>query len=64
MKNEILEEVWRVRDRFSKKHNYSLNAMVAALQEQEKSAPNPVVDRRPEAPNKTIQAAPGGAPDG
>lgn len=46
MKNEILEELWRSRDAFAQRHNYDLDAMVAALQEVERRHPEKVVDRR------------------
>ena len=44
MKNEILEEVWKARDEFAKKHDYDLNAMVVSLQEAEKQPWSKVVD--------------------
>ena len=46
MKNEILEEVWRNRDEFAKRHNYDLKAMVETLKEREKHSPRRIVDRR------------------
>jgi len=54
MKNEILSEVWRNRDEFAKRHNYDLNAMVATLQEMERHPWSTIVDRRKEAPNKSL----------
>jgi hypothetical protein len=54
MKNEILEEVWRNRDDFARKHGYDIDAMVAALQESEQNSLNIVVDRRKQEPNKRM----------
>jgi hypothetical protein len=52
MKNEILEEVWRNRDEFARKHNYDLDAMVSALQEMERHPLSEVVDRRKGTPTE------------
>jgi hypothetical protein len=46
MKNEILEEVWRNRDEFARKCNYDIDAMVKALQENERQSNKILVDRR------------------
>ena len=56
MRDEILEEVWRVRDAFAKRHDYNLDAMVAELQEMERHSLNPVVDRGKQEPDKEIQS--------
>ncbi len=45
MRNEILEEVWRNRDAFAKRHNYDLDAMVKELRELERHALGPLVNR-------------------
>jgi len=55
MKNELLEEVWRNRDEFAKRHNYSIDAMVAALKKMERHPLSRIVDRRKGVPNKRIQ---------
>jgi hypothetical protein len=44
MRDEILEEVWRARDEFAKKHNYDIRAMVATLQEKERKSGRKIVD--------------------
>jgi len=51
MRDEILEEIWRARDAFAKRHNYDLAAMVAELRDRERHPWNPVVDRRKKAPS-------------
>jgi hypothetical protein len=45
MKNEILEEVWRVRDAFAKRHHYDLDSMVAELRKMERKPLGPIVSR-------------------
>ncbi len=60
MKNEFLEEVWRSRDEFARKHNYDLDAMVAALKEMERHSLGEVVDRsRGAAKNEGYRQRPG-----
>jgi len=54
MKNDILEEVWRNRDQFAKRHNYDLDAMVVELREMERHPWSPVVDRRKQTPDKRL----------
>jgi len=54
MRNEILEEVWINRDEFAKEHNYDLDEIVSSLQEMEKHPLSTVIDRREEAPNKSL----------
>lgn len=55
MKNEILQEVWRNRDEFAKEHNYDLDAMVAALQEMEKTSLTQTVDLRKQISSKPVE---------
>ena len=50
MKNEILEEVWKAREEFSRKHNYDIKTMVAALQEAEKHPLSRVVEKKTPEP--------------
>ena len=54
MNNEILEEVWRIRDEFAKRHNYDLDAIVATLQEAEQRPWTVVVDGPGKKPNHAI----------
>ena len=44
--DEIIEEVWRNRDAYAKKHHNNLDEIVADLREREKAHPNQIVDRR------------------
>ena len=55
MKNDIIEEVWRNRDEFAKRHNYNLDDMVAELQKSEENPFSRLVDRRKLAPNQTLE---------
>ena len=49
MKNEILQEVWRNRDEFTREHNYDIDAMVTTLKEMERQSLSQTVDRRDQA---------------
>jgi hypothetical protein len=44
--DEIIAEVWRNRDAYTKKHHNNLDEIVADLREREKTHPNQIVDRR------------------
>lgn len=44
MKDEILEEVWRVKDALAAKYNYSVAAMFADLRAREKTSGRHYVD--------------------
>jgi len=52
MVDEILEEVWRNRDDFARRHNYDLDAMVAEIKEMERQSWSPLINREKETPNK------------
>ncbi len=56
MKNEILEEVWRSRDEFARKHDYDIHSMVIELQKMESHSSIKLVDRRKGMPNKATEA--------
>lgn len=38
MKNEILEEIWQVKDALAAKHNYNVDAMFRDLRKREKTS--------------------------
>ncbi|MCD4728833.1 MAG: hypothetical protein K8R46_14335 [Pirellulales bacterium] len=44
--DEIIEEVWRVRDEYVKQHHYSLDEIVADLRRRQAEHPSRTVDRR------------------
>ncbi len=44
--DEILEEVWRNRDAYVKKHHNSLEEIVEDLRRREREHPERIVDRR------------------
>ena len=56
MRNEILEEVWRNRDEFARRHNYDLDAIVAELREIEREPGTVVVDREHQAGKAVAQS--------
>jgi len=52
MADEILQEVWKHRDAFAKRHGYNLDTMVTVLRELERRHPDVVVDRRKKGSKK------------
>jgi hypothetical protein len=44
MKNEILEEVWRVKDEMAKKYDFNIDKMVKGLRKSEKEHKERTVD--------------------
>jgi len=50
--DEILREVWRVRDAFAKRHRYNLDSMVEELRQMERQSSNKLVDRSAETIQK------------
>jgi hypothetical protein len=59
MRNEILDEVWRSRDAFARRHNYDLDAMVAELREMERRPLTHIVDRSEPATRPLSPPEPG-----
>jgi len=45
-KDEIIAEVWRMRDAYAKKHHHSLDEIMWDLQNRQKKSPLKLVDRR------------------
>jgi hypothetical protein len=44
MKNEILKEIWAVKDAFAAKHHYSIDELFRDLREREKTSGHRYVD--------------------
>ncbi|MBN1515710.1 hypothetical protein JXA32_03980 [Candidatus Sumerlaeota bacterium] len=44
--DEIISEVWRHRDDYAKKHQYSLKKMIADLKKRQKRPFTRIIDRR------------------
>jgi hypothetical protein len=51
-RDEVIEEVWRIRDEYVKRHHYSLDEIVEDLRRREAEHPARIVDRRPQQPGK------------
>jgi hypothetical protein len=49
-RDEVIEEVWRIRDEYVKQHHYNLDEIVADLQCRQSEHPSRVVDRRRQQP--------------
>ena len=48
--DEVIKEVWRIRDEYVKQHHYSLEEIVEDLQRRQAEHPSRIVDRRPQRP--------------
>ncbi|MBC8553860.1 MAG: hypothetical protein H8D23_29975 [Candidatus Brocadiales bacterium] len=44
MKNEIMEELWKVKDQVASEHGYDIHRLVNELREKEKDAKVSIVD--------------------
>jgi hypothetical protein len=45
-RDEIIAEVWRIRDAYAKKHHHDLDEIMKDLQRRQKKSPLKFVDRR------------------
>jgi hypothetical protein len=52
-KDEIIAEVWRIRDAYVEKHHHNLDEMVRDLQERQKTRGSKMVDRRKRRPDQS-----------
>ena len=46
MSDEIIEELWRIKNSIARKHDYEIESLVAHLQTKQRSAGQQVVDLR------------------
>ena len=53
-KDEIINEVWENRKKFSEEHNHDIDAMVRDLEKRQNRSGRILVDRR-KSPDKTAQ---------
>ena len=44
MSDEIIEELWRIKDSIAREHGYNIEALVAYLQSKEKAEGRQIVD--------------------
>ena len=44
--DEVIREVWRIRDAYLSEHNHDLSRMVADLEARQRRSHRPLVDRR------------------
>ena len=44
MTDEIIEELWRIKDNIARDHGYNLDTLVAYLRSKERSGDHPVID--------------------
>lgn len=45
-RDEIIEEVWRIRDEYVKQHHYNLDEIVEDLRRRQAEHPSRIVDQR------------------
>jgi hypothetical protein len=55
-RDEIIAEIWRIRDAYAARHHNSLNEMVADLRERQKRPGCKLVDRREKGSKPTSTA--------
>ena len=51
MKNEILEELWRIKDQVAREYEYDIDKLAKRLRDKEKEAKAPVVDLSSNVPS-------------
>ena len=49
-RDEVIEEVWRIRDEYVKQHHHSLDEIVEDLRRRQAEHPSRIVDRRQQPP--------------
>lgn len=52
-RDEVIEEVWRIRDEYVARHHHSLDEIVADLRRRQAEHPERIVDRRRQPPTET-----------
>jgi hypothetical protein len=53
-RDEVIEEVWRIRDAYVEQHHHSLDEIVADLRRRQAEHPERIVDRRPQPPTEVL----------
>jgi hypothetical protein len=51
--DEVIDEVWRIRDEYVKQHHYSLDEIVEDLRRRQAEHPSKIVDRRQQRTQET-----------
>jgi hypothetical protein len=64
-RDEVIEEVWRIRDEYVKQHHFSLDEIVEDLHRRETGQSSRIVDRRqpPSVENASSGGEPGTKPE-
>lgn len=52
-RDEVISEVWKIRDEYSAEHHYNLKEIVADIQQQQKLTDTQLVDRRKKIKQET-----------
>ena len=50
-RDEVIEELWRIRDEYAKQHHYNLDEIVEDLQRRQAEHPERIIDRRRSRPD-------------
>jgi hypothetical protein len=53
--DEVIDEVWRIRDEYVKQHHHSLDEIVEDLRRRQAEHPSRIVDRRQQRPRESSQ---------
>ena len=54
-RDEVIEEVWRIRDEYAKEHHNNLDEIVEDLRRRQAEHPSRIVDRRRQHPVENAQ---------
>ncbi len=57
-RDEVIDEVWRIRDEYVKQHHYSLDEIVEDLRRRQAEHPSRIVDRRQQRPIENLRSGP------
>jgi hypothetical protein len=57
-RDEVIEEVWRIRDEYVKQHHFSLDEIVEDLRRRQAEHPSRIVDRRQQRSIENLQKEP------
>jgi hypothetical protein len=57
-RDEVIEEVWRIRDDYVKRHHHSLDEIVEDLRRRQAEHPSMIVDRRQQPPTENLRREP------
>jgi hypothetical protein len=57
-RDEVIEEVWRIRDEYVKQHHYNLDEIVEDLRRRQSEHPSRIADRQRQRPIENTRKEP------